>query len=234
MPPPPVDDAEKPARPGGFTTDDETARGLLGANLSWYHRFPLSSEVSAPGRSNVTDILALAGVPDNLAGKSVLDIGTIDGGFAFEAERRGSTRVVATEFRDDPRLAFGPVAAAIGSNVEHFRCETYDLPERLLPERFDLVFYRGALYHQRHPLLALEAVHRIAADLVIVETALARRDTGTEFYPDAYRGDPTVWFIPSRQCAVDWFSSCGFTVIDEHVWDQGPHDRGLFTLQVAV
>ena len=212
--------------------DDDSARDLLRSGLTWYHRFALSENVIAPGRSDVERILSIADVPTDLSGKSVLDVGTIDGAMAISAERRGAERVVATEFRDDPRLAFSRVAEAVGSRVEHVHAEVYELP-RLLPEVFDVVFFRGVLYHLRHPLAGIEAVRALAGGLVIVETALSTRETGTDFHPDAYRDDPTVWFIPSRDCVIDWLRVCGLAVESVHVWDQGPHERGLFTARAV-
>ena len=41
------------------------------------------------------------GLPASLAGKTALDVGTADGFWAFEMERRGAARVVAIDL---PRL----------------------------------------------------------------------------------------------------------------------------------
>ena len=40
------------------------------------------------------------GIPDDLRSKSVIDIGTASGFFAFECEKRGASPVVATELHD--------------------------------------------------------------------------------------------------------------------------------------
>ena len=65
----------------------------------WFHSISLGSEVVTPGWRSAADLareVEELALPD-LAGKTVLDINTWDGFFAFEAERRGAQRVVALD-----------------------------------------------------------------------------------------------------------------------------------------
>lgn len=64
--------------------------------IPWWHSIDLGGGVVTPGRKGDATYMARLRVPD-LHGKSVLDIGTWDGFYAFEAERRGAARVVALD-----------------------------------------------------------------------------------------------------------------------------------------
>jgi hypothetical protein len=58
-------------------------------HVHWHQRFELARGVWTPGRNPIVDLMNWAGVRAVLRGKTVLDIGTWNGGAAFEAERRG-------------------------------------------------------------------------------------------------------------------------------------------------
>ena len=63
----------------------------------WFHRIDLGGGIITPGVDNSPSKLQYMHLPEDLTGKSVLDIGAYDGFFSFEAERRGARRVVATD-----------------------------------------------------------------------------------------------------------------------------------------
>jgi tRNA (mo5U34)-methyltransferase len=66
----------------------------------WWHSIDLGQGVLTPGRAphaSLKRMLESMRLPD-LHGKSVLDLGTYDGFFAFEAERRGAAQVVALDY----------------------------------------------------------------------------------------------------------------------------------------
>jgi len=65
----------------------------------WFHSIDLGQGVVTPGRKKLEDLtnyVELMKLPD-VRGKSVLDIGTYDGWFAFHCERMGAARVVALD-----------------------------------------------------------------------------------------------------------------------------------------
>ncbi len=64
----------------------------------WWHSIELGPGVVTSGTKPLDLMqreLAALRLPDDLSGKSVLDIGAWDGGFSFACERRGAERVVA-------------------------------------------------------------------------------------------------------------------------------------------
>src|SRR5436853_6352517 len=62
----------------------------------WYHTLSLPHGVVTPGWFDLRGIVDKLPWPD-VRGRRCLDVGTYDGFFAFELERRGAAEVVATD-----------------------------------------------------------------------------------------------------------------------------------------
>ena len=191
----------------------------------WYHSIELRPGVVTPGRAAERNVLPFLGIPDDLSGVSVLDIGCWDGFFSFECERRGAKRVVASDVWETfGRDAFDFARAELNSAVEPVQASVYDLPEVLGGERFDLVLFLGVLYHLRHPLLAIEKVAEVTAPggLAVVETAVDAESLMDRplmaFYPgDELNGDPTNWWTPNVTGLAAMLGVSGFTDVRARV-----------------
>src|ERR1051326_1597538 len=59
-------------------------------NFAWYHTLELPGGVVTPGMFDTRPAATKIGMPPSLAGKRCLDVGTSDGFWAFEMERRGA------------------------------------------------------------------------------------------------------------------------------------------------
>jgi tRNA (mo5U34)-methyltransferase len=188
--------------------------------LPWYHRMELPGGVVTPGVDDPRDRLPLLGLPDDLAGLSVLDVGAWDGFFSFECERRGADRVVAADWFAWHEAARGSKASfdlareALGSRVEDVEVRV----EELSPERvgtFDLVLFAGVLYHVRDPLRALDAVASVTEGHLMLETHVdfvLRRKPAAAFYPAReLEGDHTNWWGPNPAAVEAMLRAVGFT-----------------------
>ena len=194
------------------------------SDILWHQRFELAPGVFTSGTSDVLSLLAHGTVPDDLSGMRVLDIGTANGGAAFEAERRGAAEVVAIDIYPADWFGFDRIAAFLGSQVRFKRMSVYDL-ERL--GTFDVVLFMGVLYHLRHPLLALDKLRRVLVPegLLVIETAIADGELEAgdrplvRFYRGAdLAGDPSNWFAPTSSALVDWCASSGFEIVNIISW----------------
>jgi tRNA (mo5U34)-methyltransferase len=135
----------------------------------WWHSFELPHGRVIQGVSTLAAQKMRIGqfpIPEDLTGKRVLDVGTWDGWFAMEMERRGA-EVLAIDRWENPR--FYEIRDLLGSRVDYRQLSVYDLDPNQLG-RFDIVLFMGVLYHLKHPLLALERVCSVAKDLVAVES----------------------------------------------------------------
>ena len=68
----------------------EAKEFLAESQFIWHQKFDLCPGVETPGVNAIPWLLESFGFPDDLSGKSVLDIGTTNGAVAFEAERHGN------------------------------------------------------------------------------------------------------------------------------------------------
>jgi tRNA (mo5U34)-methyltransferase len=216
----------------------EEIRRRIDALGPWFHNLDLKGVSTAPshflGDYPRIKWRRFAGVvPDNLRGKTVLDIGCNAGFYAMEMKRRGAERVLGLD-TDDEYLAQAKFAAEVnGLKIEFRKMSAYDVGQ--LGEQFDLVIFMGVLYHLRHPLLALDLIHEhVARDMLLFQSMLRgssqvdaiERDydfwTTSQFdspgYPKMhfiehkYAEDPTNWWAPNRACVEAMLRSAGFAI----------------------
>jgi len=79
----------------------------LDAWHSWYHRIELPHGIVTRSQHSPRTLLQVMGVLEHVPGRSVLDVGTWDGGFAFECERVGAARVVGLDVDNPLELDLG-------------------------------------------------------------------------------------------------------------------------------
>src|SRR5205085_630430 len=122
-------------------------------------------------------------IPEDLRGKSVLDIGCNAGFYSIQMKQRGADRVVGID-TDEKYLAQARFAAKVSAvDIEFRNLSVYRVRE--LNENFDLVLFMGVLYHLRHPLLALELLHEhIVSDQLVVQSMLRGSKESVEVPPD--------------------------------------------------
>ena len=70
----------------------------------WYHTLELAPGVETPGWHDTRPIVSEIPFPASLEGKRCLDVGTFDGFWAFEMERRGAASVTAIDIEDPEDL----------------------------------------------------------------------------------------------------------------------------------
>jgi len=174
-------------------------------------------------------------IPEDLEGRSVLDIGCNAGFYAIEMKRRNAGRVLGID--SDPHYLRQAEFAAeqLGADVEFQQMSVYEIGR--LKEKFDLVIFMGVLYHLRHPLLALDLIYEhVAKDQMLFQCLQRGSDAIADieedypfseenlFYrPDVpklhfiehrYTGDPTNWFFPNRAAAEAMLRNSGFEIVE--------------------
>jgi tRNA (mo5U34)-methyltransferase len=204
----------------------------------WFHNLNLHGVQTAPdhflGDYPMVKWRRFANaLPQNLRGKTVLDIGCNGGFYSIEMKRRGAERVVGIDTEDLYLSQAGFAAAVCRLDIDFRKLSVYDVGE--LGEKFDLVLFMGVFYHLRHPLLALDLIREhVVKDLMVFqsmqrgsdsveclesdypfreEAIFARPDFPCLYFIEKkYSGDPTNWWIPNRACAEALLRSAGFSI----------------------
>jgi tRNA (mo5U34)-methyltransferase len=218
----------------------EQIRARAAALGDWFHNIDLDGVPTAPNHflndyPNVKWRRFRHAIPEDLSGRTVLDIGCNAGFYSIEMKRRGAERVVGIDF-DDRYLAQARFAAEVkGQDIEFRLLSVYDLAE--LAERFDVVLFMGVLYHLRHPLLALDLIREhVARDLLVYQSmqrgspdvAPVRADYDffeqkhftapgypkLHFIEHQYAGDWTNWWAPNAACSAAMLRSAGFEILE--------------------
>ena len=150
----------------------EELRQRIAAFPYWYHRIELTDGVITPGWAPLST--EAYRIPEDLAGKRVLDIGAWDGYWTFEALKRGAEQVIAIDdfsdfvgqLEEEDRKAwetFDLCREALG--YDDTKCQRHELSiYDLTPETFgtfDMVFCFGVLYHLRWPMYAIDKLSLI-------------------------------------------------------------------------
>jgi tRNA (mo5U34)-methyltransferase len=213
------------------------AKSALEANEVWYHTIELAPGVVTPG---LVDLRPLAPrlLPDDLSGKRALDVGTFDGFWAFELERRGAEVVaidvetidaaewpplrratLTTRMRElDVELGrgFRLAAEALGSVARRTTCSVYDLSPEAVGGPVDVVFSGAILLHLRDPVRALERIRETLApggELIVFEP-FSVRETLLAPRRRVARFEPLDtefnWWQPNLSCLRAWPLAAGF------------------------
>src|SRR5947209_5053550 len=82
----------------------------------WYHQIRIGEDIVTPGINNSALTLEHLGLPESCQGLRALDLGTRDGFFAFELERRGA-EVIAVDYYPADRTGFQVASELLGSRV---------------------------------------------------------------------------------------------------------------------
>jgi tRNA (mo5U34)-methyltransferase len=199
-------------------------------NLGWYHSIELPDGTVIPGLQSIETLrerIARFPIPQNLAGKRVLDIGCWDGWFSFEMERRGAT-VVAVDSAKQP--SFLEARKLLNSKVEYVVEDVCHLSPRDIGY-FDIVLFFGVLYHLKHPLLALEKVCELTRDMACIESLVIDDPPQPnaipllEYYENTeLAGQFDNWCGPNTSCLLAYCRTAGFVnprLIG--VWDHRGH-----------
>jgi tRNA (mo5U34)-methyltransferase len=198
-------------------------RHQVEAEPYWFQKLEILPGFYSPGWSDAAkEKLPYFGLPEDLTGKRVLDIGCAEGFFSFEAERRGAREVIGIDSFPDSVRRFNTVRLARQSQASAFLMNVYDLdPKRL--GTFDVVLFYGVFYHLKHPQLALERIRTVCTGDLLFQTHIyeepAVKDTPwARYYPHGFPSgkngehfDPTVFWLFNSACCIAMLDHVGFT-----------------------
>jgi tRNA (mo5U34)-methyltransferase len=203
--------------------------------LRWYHTLDLGDGVVTRGEYDLRPIAPKLPWPD-LTGVRCLDVGSRDGFYAFEMERRGASEVVSIDL-DDPdgiafpgsgrpsrelvleelnagNRAFAFAKEALGSQVQRRMISVYDLAPDAVGT-FGFATIGTLLLHLRDPVGALAAIRRVVDGHLLINEAVALN-------LDIFRRRPTAglvgqggpfWWAPNPSALARMAEAAGFRVV---------------------
>src|SRR3954447_16366990 len=194
----------------------------------WWHVIDLPDGSTTPGAWDLRPLAERIPWPD-LTGKRCLDVGTADGFWAFELERRGAAEVLATDqgtfFGQKSRRNFEHARDLRSSRVRYEERDVFDLEGD-----FDVAFMGYVLQMVEDPIRALRSVAGVAKTLLLLDTvslplsllpsSLARLDA---------RHDGREWFVFNPRGMRKVVELAGWTVeaqtgiLREHVIPAAGH-----------
>ena len=212
------------------------ARRARDANPAWYHSIELAPGVVTPGQVDLRGLAARV-LPDDLSGLRALDVGTFDGFWAFELERRGA-QVIAIdverlEAAEWPPLSrerleretrergvelgrgFELAAGALGSAVERRLVSVYELSPEAVGGPVDLAFSGAIMLHLRDPVRALERIAgalSAGGELRLLEPFSPRLTLLSPRRPAASFGaavEGFTWWLPNLAALGGWLRAAG-------------------------
>lgn len=211
------------------------------ARLTWYHTLELPEAVVTPGEYDTRRALAKIPFPASLSGRRCLDVGTHDGFWAFQMERRDAAQVVAIDLEDPRRLdysdpvpelgaaaladrtarplAFACAQRALRSRVQRRDLSVYDLDGEY-PGTFEFAFLGTLLLHLRDPVRALSAVRAslVPGGRLLVNDNVSLRTTllhpRAPIYELALLPGKPFWWIPNVTALSHLVRKAGFELLD--------------------
>ena len=202
--------------------------------LGWYHSLELAPGFVTKGMFDLRPQVPRYGLPERMDGLRALDVGTWDGFWAFEMERRGA-EVVALDLDDERDLDWPPrrrpqsfpegrrgdgfrlAKEVLGSKVERVNLSIYSAtPEEL--GAFDLVFCGSVLLHLRDQVLALERIAGLCRGTFVSAEEYDRLSGLIPFPVSRYRADrprAVVFWLPAAKTWKRMLGTAGFDRVEE-------------------
>lgn len=201
--------------------------------IDWYHTQELAPGLVTPGMFDLRPYVDKYGIPADLSGVRALDVGTFEGFWAFEMERRGATVTALDVDRLQdldwpPRLrpsadtvrgeGFAVAKEVFGSSVERVGTPIYEATPEKLGGPFDLVFVGSVAIHLRDPMLAFERLAALCSGNLIVAEEYSRKLSLLPGNLAEFRGHTPwmTWWRPSVRAWLTMIETAGFEDVRKH------------------
>jgi tRNA (mo5U34)-methyltransferase len=187
-------------------------------------------------------------VPDNVKGKTLLDVGAGDGFFSFEFEKMGAAvtaldlasqddrdnskfgnlnKITQQRHKDSFAPGFNFAKRTLESNVKYITMNLYNLSD--FENSYDIVFCNDVLLHLTDPFRALCAFCNVCKNTLVVSTPLyvSRKPievVGTsllrKFPVSSFVGADrkNAFWLPNVKCMQDMVIGAGFKILETKVF----------------
>lgn len=199
----------------------------------WYHAIELrkgfvTPSVMLPAIAPAWEMIRKVRERLDYRGKWVLDLGTMDGMWAFEAEQLGAAPVYAADIwqgAPQGQERFNFAREALGSHVIPVPgADVHFLSQHLEGYAFDIIQCLGMLYHLENPMLALWEIRKALnpGGRMLLETACwngGGNEPAARFNSDGgIYCDSTTFWVPNMAGLLGILRVTGFKVLGDFVF----------------
>lgn len=218
--------------------DRATIESRVRSSGYWYHNLNLHGYQTNPAMGDYPERrwkLLEPFIPQDLSGKTVLDLACNSGFFSIKMKQRGAKHVLGVDVPGQIEQAKF-VAELYGADIELIAQNVYEFV-LTNSTKFDYVLFLGLFYHLRHPLLVLDRAAELTREKMLFQTQVFPPPTDLPYVPQRdfplkdvgvfersyfprmafvehkLGGDPTNWWFPNESCVYAMLRSAGFATI---------------------
>ncbi len=196
---------------------EEIARRL--GPSGFYHQFVIrdlaGQTIETPGHHPCVGVLASLdrhGFPQDLTGKSVLDIGCNAGFYSFAAKLRGARSVLGIDYFQHCIDQAALMREILQLDVDFRQGDGEALRDGIGP--FDVVICTGVIYHLQNPMQFLSNVARSTREFMFLESEMLIDPSFSDyawFIEQEYGRDASNWWIFGPSCVTGMVRAAGFS-----------------------
>jgi tRNA (mo5U34)-methyltransferase len=211
----------------------------------WYHTLELGDGVVTKGMFDHRPVLDRYPIPEDLTGMRCLDVGSMDGYWAFEMERRGAQSVTALDLEDPEDLdwpaslradheksldetkaeRFALAREALGSKVERVVLSAYELGPAV--GTYDFVFCGDLLLHLKDPITPVENIRSVCTQSAVIANVITKFRFNEKRPMAVLDGiDTFTWWTTNLEGLVRIVRAAGFARVDPSDTFELPYSWG--------
>jgi len=202
----------------------------LGKETPWFHCVDLgrginTMEERVPHLQNLWDRISKY-IPNDLSGKSVLDIGCNAGFFSVQCKKKRADYVLGLDLSDGFLKQAEFVRDMLNLDIEYKKMSVFEVPQ--LGRKFDIVFCLGVIYHCADPFSVARCVESVTENMAVVESAIVNCESVSDrpFWELVFPGfksqsefpDKTEssynWWFPNMEGLRALFRTAGFGKVE--------------------
>ncbi len=188
---------------------------------SGYHTITLPNGYKLNGRYDMLKVLDQYKIPENLDGKTVLDVGPGTGFFSFEFAKRGANVLAIDKYDKGWNKK---LAKIMGPNVKFRKFDINDLDASF--GQFDIVFCSHLLQHVPDIFGCIKKIKSVTKEKAIIATQLtynleldkipgAMEFYGLKYYESPVKSDYLSYWLITSSAFKKMAETAGFNYVEE-------------------
>lgn len=203
-------------------------------NLKWCHTYP---ELDIKGTEPIKHQEFITSIiPEDLTGKTVLDLGAWDGYYGHIASRRNAKTVVVLDSGEAEQRTFKQTVSDMFIKINHINkklnTNLHFIPMNVsdidkLQMEFDVIFCFGLFYHVKNPYDLFEKCYQKSNEMFLLEGHVsdALEESAYILNKAELNNDPSNYWVMSKSCIIKMLKRIGFKEV-RFIKQMG--NRGLF------